>query len=100
MKKTVEVISTDYKKNIIIDTSLVDDIYIEACTQMVEFLYKENLLTHLTVVMVCKTNKKQVMCNTYKILINAGFYVLAENFRKAALIQTNRNWALEPIKSK
>lgn len=90
------------EKTVDINSNLFDNVYIEACTRVVEILYKENSL-RIPAVMICFiTNKpkKQIICNSYKILINAGMHIYAERLRQILLLQTLKNWADEPITSK
>ena len=102
MMKQITVTSGDWKKNIKIDTNLFDDIYAEACTQIIEKMAKEKQL-RLAAVMICwsgnNSDKKLITYNSYKVLINAGLHKQAEFLRKNLYKQTNIDWAVEPIKS-
>ena len=103
MMKQVTVTSGDWKKTIDIDSDLFDDIYAEACTQIIEQMAKEKQI-RLAAVMICwsgsKSENKLITYNSYKILINAGLHKEAAFLRKNLYKQTNIDWAEEPIKSK
>ena len=100
--KKVTVLSGDWKREIEIDSSIFEDVYAEACTRIVEEMYK-NKTIRLGAVMLCwdkDTSGQHMMTyNSYKILINAGYHKLAEYLRKNLYKQTLIDWATEPIKN-
>ena len=96
--KSVIVNSGDWKKTVEIDSDIFDDIYVEACTQVVEEMAK-NKKIRVAPVMICWDGETIITYNTYKILINASLYQSAEWFRKNFYNQTKIDLANEPTKS-
>lgn len=100
--KKVTVTSGDWKKTVSIDSEIFEDIYAEACTQILEQMAKDKQI-RLAAVMICwaenDVGKQMITYNSYKILINAGLHKQAEYLRKNLYKQTQIDWATEPIKS-
>lgn len=104
MKKNLKIILNDNTYEIKIDTSMYEDYKLEACTQVIENLFKLGNYEFSPFIfceeLIGKTKKIQFKTyNTYKIMINAGYYTLAEKFRKICLIHTKIDLAKEPIQS-
>ena len=91
-----------------VDNSVFDDYKLEACTRLVEKLFTENHYD-VTPFMFCEdvttSKKKPKACikfgtyNTYKVIINAGYYELAEKLRKIFYKEHNLDLATESIQS-
>ena len=99
--KEIKVSGPNWNTIIKIDPANFDDIYIEACTQAVEQMAKKRQL-NLSTAMFCMDLDTNIIttCNSYKILINAGFHATAEHLRKILYKETNIDFSIEPIISK
>ena len=97
--KTISVRSANWEMDIQIDDDIFDDVYVEACTRILE---KNIRVGNLTVSPFMEANiknrKKIFVFNTYKILINAGYHKFAENLRFNFKKQTSIDLKYEPIK--
>ena len=97
--------SGNWNLNIIVDSEIFDDTYVEACTRAIEqkakALAKEDFLVNP--VIYCKqikpTEGKPKYINTYKVLLNAGLPKKAELLRKIFNDTAHVDLALEPISS-
>jgi hypothetical protein len=79
----ITVKSAGWSRVIIIDKSLFDDVYVEACTQVIELNFKEkNMLVAPFIEASLKNGKRFFIFNSYKILSNAGYHTFAENLRR------------------
>ncbi len=88
--KVITVKSVDWTHDVEVDSNIFEDVFIEACTKVLEENLK-NKNTRVGIIMeAClkSTPKKIYTINTYKILINAGFHQYAENLRKNYKKQT------------
>jgi len=85
------------------DFNCIEDICIEACTQMIEknFNNKKMKLTPLMEMSIVSDNtEKLIVINTYKILINAAKHDKAEFLRKKFKKEFGVDLNDEPIRSK
>ena len=106
--KTIVVESGKYKMSINVDTLLFDVsdndlIILEACTQAYEKGIKNKKLKItpiMEVSLVTGGKTKIFFLNSYKILINAGNFKLAETMRQRGLKEFNIDLNNEPIRSK
>jgi hypothetical protein len=90
-----------------VDEEIFLDYKLEACTRLVErFFTQKNY--NITPFLFCEDvadseNQKDVKFgtyNTYKIIINAGFHILAERMRKIFFKDYKMDLANQPIQSK
>jgi len=98
--KKLWVHSANWETEVIVDSEIFDDVFLEACTRVLE----QNIKVNNTIVAPfmetrLKNRKKMYIFNTYKILINAGQYVYAENLRTNFKKQTQIDLKYEPIKA-
>ena len=106
MKKVTVCIDKD-RYEIEIDDSIFDDYKLEGCTQIMERLIT-NGDYRIPAFMFCEEAdntkiKIQIKCgtyNSYKIMINAGYYVMAEKLRMAFFKTDRLDLADEPIQNK
>lgn len=105
MKKVIVYLDKD-KYEVEIDNTVFDDYKLEACTRVVERLFS-NGIYKITPFMFCedacktkKSNMKFGTYNTYKLIINAGYYSKAEILRTSFLRDNLTDLANEPIQSK
>lgn len=100
MKKII-VRGHDWTETITVDNTIFDDYIIEACTQALEKKIENGLSKVTPVVQAWEDTKRKkvTIYNTYKLLINAGFYTKAELLRSFFLHETKIDLAKEPIKS-
>lgn len=104
MKKNLKILLGNDKYDITIDSLIYKDYKLEACTQIIERLFKLGINTFYPFIfceeLIEKSNKVDFRTyNTYKIMINAGYYTQAELFRKICLIKNKIDLASEPIQS-
>jgi len=98
--KKVWVHSANWEKNLIIDDDIFDDVLVEACTQAITENIKNKNMT-VSPFMEVRLNKKGsrvYIYNTYKVLINAGYYTHAENLRYNFRTQTHIDLKTEPMR--
>lgn len=79
-----------------------DDPFTEACTRCVEkkLSTDEDQISINPVIMCkCLLSNEQVTLNTYKILINGGFYKRAEYVRENFFESSDIDLATEPLSS-
>ena len=106
MKKVIVFLDKD-KYEVEVDNTIFDDYKLEACTRIVERLFG-NKIYKITPFMFCedvsknkrKANVKFGTYNTYKLIINAGYYRMAEMLRVYFLKENQLDLATEPIQSK
>jgi hypothetical protein len=103
MKKNKVIVTVGSEKFTLDIEDIFDDPFMEACTRIIEF--KRQQSHHLSVppcLIACLDRKgaKMHVYNTYMVLINAGFYVYAENLRDRFMKDSGIDLQKEPIKSK
>jgi hypothetical protein len=97
--KIVWVHSVNWEKTVSVDSDIFDDVLGEACTRVLSENIKENNMTVSPFIEARLKNGKQIyIYNTYKILINAGYYTYAENLRTNFKSQTQIDLKNEPIR--
>jgi len=97
--KKLYVHSADWEKYIDIDSDIFDDVFIEACTRVLDDnLKNKNMSVAPFMESRLKRGKTTYIFNTYKILINAGYYRYAENLRIHFKRQSKIDLRDEPIK--
>lgn len=97
--KKILVKSAGWEEEVIIDSDIFDDIFLEACTRVLENHIKVgNLLVSPFMETRLKRGKNIYIFNTYKILINASFHEYAENLRENFKRESNIDLSKEPIK--
>ena len=97
--KTIVVKCGSWSSEENVDQSIFDDVMIEACTRALE----KNIRAGNFIVTPCiqaneKNKNKLCVFNTYKILINGGFYRLAETLRETVMKSSKVDLKKEPIK--
>ncbi len=96
--KTISVRSANWEVDIKIDSRIFDDVYIEACTRILENNIRGGNLAVSPFMEANLKNKKDIFIfNTYKILSNAGYHTYAENLRFNFKKQTAIDLKYEPI---
>jgi hypothetical protein len=99
--KKVIVTGLKWKKTAIVDADVFEDVYVEACTQIIEKMVKNKKL-NIGPTLTCWIEgdiENIVTCNSYKILINAGYHKLAEAVKQELLKKTSMDWSTEPVRS-
>ncbi len=98
--------SADWSMTVNVNEEIFDDPHIEACTRCIENklnILKENDDFNVNPIMFVKSlkrkNCKEKIVNTYKVLLNAGFYNRAEFLRVKFYESTDVDLALEPLSS-
>jgi hypothetical protein len=82
---------------------MFDDLFVEACTRVVEYKRKTEKNLALPPFMFAqrdRKNAKETTCNTYIILMNSGLYLQAENLRKIFKNDSGVDLEKEPARSK
>ena len=108
--KKYKVSTTNWSSTVIVDETLYDDPFVEACTRVierkVEYLKKRNKgneFLDINPVLVCRRINKgrvnQKIINTYKVLQNASYNEKAEYLRDAFLTMSDVDLAREPLSS-
>ena len=78
----ITVKSAGWEKIVHVDSTIFDDVYVEACTQAIESNFKSNNMLVAPFIEASIKNGKQIyIFNAYKILANAGYHIFAENLR-------------------
>ena len=99
--KTIVVrLTADNEMEFQVDTDIFDDSLLEAATRAVEILRKQQPRGIIRAVTECwdkKTPKKPLIYNSYWILVNASYFVKAEQLREKFKIQTDVDLATQPI---
>jgi len=81
-----------------VDSEIFDDVFLEACTRVVELNIKENNQTVSPYMETVEVDKKKVrIFNTYKILVNAGYHGLAKKLRNMIMESSKIDLMNEPI---
>jgi len=97
--KKVWVHSANWERNLIIDDDTFDDVLGEACTRAITDNIKDkNMTVSPFMEAKLKSGKNVFIYNTYKILMNAGYYTYAENLRSNFKNQTRIDLKYEPIR--
>jgi hypothetical protein len=87
-----------WERTIVVDSDLFDDIQLEACTRAIEEEIKSNS-PKVAPFIISKIRKKENICNSYKILINAGEHLKAEFLRANFFKESHVDLLNEPLKS-
>ena len=91
--------SASWEMVVNVDPSIFDDVFVEACTQALEINFKDkNTVVAPFMEASIKNGKELYIFNTYKILVNAGFHVYAENLRVNVKEKMKVDLRDEPIK--
>jgi hypothetical protein len=107
MKKVIVYLDKD-KYEVEVDDSIFEDYKLEACTQLIKRLFEDKNYK-ITPFIFCediladkktKANVKFGTYNSYKIIINAGYYSMAEKLRMIFYKNNHLDLADEPIQSK
>ncbi len=105
-KKVVIVKINGKRSQIEIDSSIYDDIFIEAATRIVESHRNDLSFFHkIHIIGECyeKVNENKInrhyQVNMYHILVNAGLYSVAELLREKTMNQHKIDLQLEPARA-
>jgi hypothetical protein len=106
MKKVIVYLDKD-KYEIEVDETIFTDYKLEACTRLIEKLFSAKIYK-VTPFLFCedievpklKAKIRFGTYNTYKLIINAGYFSLAEKLRVVFFKENKLDLADEPIQSK
>lgn len=98
--KTIVVrLTSDNVQEFEIDSTVFDDVYMEAATRAVETTKskRQGIVRAISECWEKRTPNKSVLYNSYWILVNAACYDKAEQLREKFKMQTDCDLAKEPI---
>lgn len=103
MKKKALLVNNANEESLVeVETDLCDDIFLEACTRLLEKNIKDKKYAVGPYINVrLNRNRSRIYTyNTYIILINAGYHYYAENLRIAFKQQAGIDLKDEPARAK